>query len=114
MFRARYRTYRCNYASLMGHTRRAQPPEQCTYFREGKRMETPEEAKAMLDKQTRKAARKVRDKTDWGRGLELYHQGLIDKEIAKELKVVSSTICGWRKRNGLSPNAGPWGKRRTR
>lgn len=110
MFRARYRTYRCNYAYLTGHTRQAEPPEQCTHFRAGKRIETPEEAKAMLDRQERKAVRKVRPKTDWKKGLELYHQGLSDREIAKALNVAASTICGWRKRNGLPPNAGPYGK----
>lgn len=40
MFRARKEdVFRCDYASIMGKTRKAQPPERCTYFRAGERRE---------------------------------------------------------------------------
>ena len=50
VFRSRFPAYKCNFASLMGHTRKAVPPEKCAHFIAGERMETPEEAKALLEK----------------------------------------------------------------
>lgn len=110
VFRSRFPAYKCNFASLMGHTRKAVSPEECTHFIAGKRLETPEEAKALREMLEKKAARKERKKPDWGRGLELYQQGKNDGEIAVELGVSVGAVCGWRRRNGLPANAGARGK----
>ena len=110
VFRSRFPAYKCNFASLMGHTRKAVPPEKCAHFIAGKRLETPEEAKALLEKLAKKAARKERKKPDWSRGLELYRLGKNDGEIAVELSVSIGAVCGWRRRNGLPANAGARGK----
>lgn len=110
VFRSRVFAYRCNFAYLMGHTRKAEPPEKCTHFIAGERLETPEEAKALQEKLEKKAARKERKKPDWSRGLELYRLGRNDGEIAGELSVSVGAVCGWRRRNGLPANAGARGK----
>lgn len=110
VFRSRVFAYRCNFAYLTGHTRKAVPPEACKDFIAGGRLETPEEAKALWETMEKKAARKERKKPDWDRGLELYRLGKNDGEIAVELGVSVGAVCGWRRRNGLPANAGARGK----
>lgn len=39
--------------------------------------------------------------------MELYRQGLTDKEIGSRLYITPSTICIWRKNNGLPRNIQP-------
>ena len=44
---------------------------------------------------------------DEEKALELYNQGLTDREIGEKLFVSSSSICGWRHRRGLPANYSP-------
>lgn len=116
MFRIIGRSYRCNYAILTRHTRKAEPPEKCTYFRAGEPLETPREAQRLLERMekppTETEPPKVkRGKPDWGRAESLYKQGVNDSVIAGEIGVTSAAVCGWRKRSGLPANAAPGWKR---
>ena len=104
VFRSGKRAYLCNYSYLMGHTRRAQPPEQCTYFVEGEMLETPEETQAFLDGR-KPAARRKRTKCDWDRAAELHAAGKNDCQIARELGCADASVRQWRKRNDLPANA---------
>ncbi len=87
VFRAEaHKGYQCNYVWLMGHTRRAEPPEACTYFRAGKRLESPEKAGQLIRDQRRQSGGKP--KYDWERAEQLYREGRNDGEIAR---VIGST-----------------------
>ncbi len=44
---------------------------------------------------------------DEEKALELYHQGLTDREIGDKLFVSSASICGWRHRRNLPVNFSP-------
>ena len=44
---------------------------------------------------------------DEEKALELYNQGLTDREIGDKLFVSGTTICGWRHRRGLPVNYSP-------
>lgn len=44
---------------------------------------------------------------DTERAQALYNEGWTDKEIAKVVGVVPSTLCSWRSRQGLPPNLRP-------
>ena len=44
---------------------------------------------------------------DTERAQALYNEGWTDKEIAKMVGVVPSTLCSWRSRQGLPPNLRP-------
>ncbi|WP_298032164.1 helix-turn-helix domain-containing protein [uncultured Dysosmobacter sp.] len=98
--------FRCNYAGLTGRTRKGQPPENCTYFRPGRRLETPEEA-ARWQKARQKEAKRRRNSPDWEKGGDLYRQGQNDGEIARALGCSRGAVLQWRRRNGLRANAGP-------
>lgn len=110
--------FRCNYAGLTGRTRKAQPPEACTYFRAGQRLVTPEEAARQQEaRQKKPECRKTARGLDWEKGWDLYQQGKNDGEIAREMGCSTGAVFRWRKRNGMPPNAEPgWNppKRRLR
>lgn len=44
---------------------------------------------------------------DEEKALELYHQGLTDREIGDKLFISSASICGWRHRRNLPVNYSP-------
>lgn len=90
----------------------AEPPEQCTYFRRGDRLETPEKAKQYLEKMRAKALKQQRPKYDWAKAEELYRAGMNDSEIAAAIGCSISGAATWRKRKGLKANAKPGWKRR--
>jgi len=119
VFRAEQnRPFRCNYAYLTGKTRKGQPPENCTYFQAGQRLETPEEAERFLSAERKPVCwkkpncRRVAGGPDWEVGWDLYQQGWNDGEIARALGCGTGTVYQWRKRNGLSANAAPGWKKR--
>lgn len=111
VFRAEaHQGYRCNYVWLMGHTRRAEPPEACTYFRAGKRLESPEKAEQFIN--GRKRQPKAKTKYDWGRAEQLYREGRNDGEIARVIGCTPGGVLTWRKRKGFTVNARPGGDHR--
>ena len=100
----------CDYAWLVGHTRKAQPPEKCTYFIAGEKLETSEAAAEFLKKRAEPKAVETQTKpgrktVNWERAEELYRTGANDGEIAREIGVSPPTVCNWRRRNQLTANA---------
>ena len=118
VFRGKPGKNMCDYAWLVGHTRRAQPPEKCTYFIAGEKLETPEAAAEFLGKRKAPGAEEVqrkpekpgRKKVNWERAEELYRTGANDGEIAREIGVSPPTVCNWRRRNQLTANATSGGR----
>ena len=95
--------YLCNYCGITGKTRKAQPPEECTYFRPMHHLRKLVE-KVMEEKPEPEVKNRL-EKYDWSIGRELHAMGLNDGMIAKTLGCKSHTVYLWRKRNGLPPNA---------
>lgn len=86
--------YKCDYASMTGHTRLAVPPEKCRHYTpEGKAPE-----------------RKTRTRPDWDAAMILWERGMNDAEIAAQMGCSRYTVQGWRYRNKLHANCGK-GKR---
>lgn len=119
-FRAEeHRIFRCNYVYLTGHTRMAEPPEKCTYFRKGKRLESPKETERFLASgakfagtRTRRPGAGAKAKYDWSIAWTLYGQGKNDGEISRVMGVASNTVTSWRRREGLPANAAAGGRKR--
>lgn len=106
------RMYRCNYAWLTGRTRRGQPPEACTYFIAGERLDSPQEAAKFLARRKGSGAaaagkpkQSERPKYDWAKAETMYRGGANDGEIAREIGAKPATVFQWRKRRGLPANA---------
>lgn len=118
VFRGKPGKNMCDYAWLVGHTRKAQPAEKCTYFIAGGKLETPEAAAEFLGKRKAPGAEEVqrkpekpgRKKVNWERAEELYRTGANDGEIAREIGVSPPTVCNWRRRNQLPANATSGGR----
>lgn len=81
----------CDYASMTGHTRKAQPPEKCTYYQ-----------KECRPREAGKAA--GRQQHDWAGAMALWKAGKTDPEIAKAIGVGRQSVRNWRMRNSLSSN----------
>ena len=97
-------SYRCNFAYLTGKTRLAEPPEKCTHFQEGPRLETPEDAGRYIQARKRRPGGGAKVKYDWEKGRELYDQKKNDREISREMGVSVGAVKAWRKREGLPAN----------
>lgn len=98
--------FQCNYLALTGHTRLAEPPEECSRYIQGDRLETQEQTARFLQELAVKQQKKPdkRRKYDWGRAEELYRAGANDGEIAKELGACATAVYQWRKRMKLPAN----------
>ncbi len=97
--------YRCDYLALTGHTRLAEPPEACTHYIRGDRLETPEQATKLLTKMEEKRQKRAkRRKYDWGKAEKLYRAGANDTEIALALGCCKPAVCQWRRRMKLPAN----------
>ena len=101
--------WKCNYEGVTRHTRKAQPAEECTYFKEGERL--PDKHRGTealrLDRIVRgnqPVQKKGCAKFDWAKGRELYEQGKTDREIGKAIGCGKNTVNSWRRRNHLPPN----------
>lgn len=82
--------YKCDYASMTGHTRLAVPPNKCKHYKpEG---DVP--------------VRKTRARPDWKAAMVFYEQGMNDAEIAGRLGCSHFTVQSWRHRNKLHANCG--------
>lgn len=118
MFRADpLKLWGCNYEGVTGHTRMAQPPEKCTYFRKGERLQDRHTGTEALrpDRVRRDNAKRlpppVEPKYDWEKAQELYALGKNDGEIARVLECPPNSVRSWRRRNNLPANAKAGGKR---
>ena len=97
--------FQCNYLALTGHTRLAVPPEDCTHYMQGDRLETQEQTARFLQELEEKQKKPdKRRKYDWGRAEKLYRAGANDAEIAKELGASATAVYQWRRRMKLSAN----------
>ena len=104
----------CDYATITGKTRHAQPPEKCTYFVPGPRMSKAEYRKMREQVMKRKRApgAGAKEKHDWDKARELYEKGKNDGEIARALGVRPQVVCAWRVRNQLKANTTKGGRRK--
>lgn len=106
--------YRCDYCAVTGHTRLAVPPEMCLHFREGKRIDrSQEKTEPFHETVPRTMARhggRSTPKYNWRWGKVLYDQGKNDVEISRELGCDPHTVYRWRRKLGLTANAGARGK----
>jgi len=98
---------RCDFALLTGRTRKAQPPEKCSYFIPGPRLVSthvtlPGEEAAYV----KATGLRPRTKYDWDAVMCLYRKGMNDGEISRETGIPKRTVHGWRYRNHLPSNAG--------
>ena len=110
IFRAKENSlHRCDYASVTGHTRKAQDPEKCTYYRKGKRIEQGEyrllEEVLNAPKQKRAKGAGKKPVYDWEKAMKLYRQGKNDGQISRVLGCGPSAVYGWRKQRKLPANA---------
>lgn len=97
--------YKCNYEGITGHTRKGQPPEECTYFKEGARIDDPHKrTKAMTVVRRRRKPGGGKPKYNWDRALELYLEGKNDGEIGREIGCAAHTVNQWRHRVNLIAN----------
>lgn len=114
--------YRCNYAAITGHTRKAVPPGRCRKFREGERIDPDKrEPRSTPDKKREACApeQKARNgmprrqqrtpgpkpKYDWEEARRLYGQGANDGQIGRALGCRPQLVCAWRRRWGLPANS---------
>lgn len=104
----------CDYATITGKTRKAQPAEKCTFFIAGARME-PEEYRNLHGEEIKPRKRLpgggAKPKYDWEWAKELYDRGLNDGEIGRVMGIRPQTISLWRGRNRLPANTTPGGRR---
>lgn len=119
MFRAYpWYPYQCEYAGITGRTRKAQEPEKCTYFKEGKRMEKQEyrlmEELRKLKQTGRKRAPGAgpKEKYDWAFAMQLHRLHMNDGQIGRALGCSPMTVRDWRKRNNLPANTTAGGRRK--
>ena len=109
-----YAAHLCDYASITGRTRKAEPPEQCTHFKEGTRIEKPEYR--MLEKlgeviKKRAPGGGAKPKHDWEMAETLYKKGYNDGEISRVMGLRPQAVQAWRKRNDLPANTVSGGRR---
>lgn len=115
IFRANSIVYSCDYAFLMGRVRGAVPPEECTHFIKGPRVESKQQALciALGKKPSKKKpspfeSRKT--KHDYKAVEQLYNQGLNDHQIGEKLNMGHGMVYFWRKATGRPPNTYVRGK----
>lgn len=121
VFRAESCKHGCDFAYLMfPATRKGQPPEECTYFVKGKRLESQEEARRLFGtggtgsrpRKTKRSGAGAKEKHDWKRARKLYDLGWNDGQIGRALGCSPHTVCTWRKREALPANTGVGGRRK--
>ena len=103
----------CDYATITGRTRKAQPPEECTYFVKGGRIEPAKYDPVLIAQRKNKNRKKagVKPKHDWEYGKSLYERGFNDGEIARKMNITPQVVCQWRQRNDLPANTNSGGRR---
>lgn len=87
----------CDYFFITGHTRMAQPPEKCTFYKRGERCETPKEPQAP-------ASLRANRVYDLDRAKRMWKAGATDREIAKAIGCSRGHVTCWRRNNGLRVN----------
>ena len=115
VFRAVNRPWLCNYETVTGHTRLAEPPKKCTHFKEGEParqngFELLEKLRRAENQENRRRTGR-KEKYDWTIAKRLYEQGKSDGEIAEVMGCYASVVRVWRKRNDLQINIKPRKKR---
>lgn len=101
---AEFAQYACDYAYLVGETRKAQKPQKCTYYKKGKRLVVPN-VSISLDGSPQKKTRSGRKtKYDYKIALGLYQNGKNDGEISRELGCRPADVRNWRLREGFAAN----------
>lgn len=98
--------YVCDYAYLTGETRKAQLPEECSYYKKGKRMELPKSNISLNGSEQKKKSRAgKKTKYDYEKGRSLYEKGKNDGEISRVLGCRPADVRNWRVRERLPANA---------
>ena len=104
VYRSKSQLYRCDYSSITGCTRKAQPPEKCTFYKRGNRRETPKKPQGLAAPRKMLAANRV---YDLDRAMQLWTAGATDREIAEAIGSSRKHVAGWRKNNRLRVNREP-------
>ena len=111
VFRTRPDVFRhvhtCDYSYLMDKPRKVgEPPEKCTSFIRGERVETPEQAQRLYGsgKPAKRAFVPRGSNLDISLAEKLYAQGMSDQQIAEKTGVNGQVVWYWRKRTGRPAN----------
>lgn len=101
--------WKCNYEGVTRHTRKGQPPEKCTYFKEGGRLPDKHSGTETLRldrivREGNEVQKKGSARHDWVKGRLLYDQGKTDREIGEAIGCGKNTVTTWRRRNKLKAN----------
>ena len=94
----------CDFYFITGHTRKAQPPEKCTFYKRGDRCETPKEPQVPAS--TRKTLCGQRT-YDLDLAMQMWTAGATDREIALAIGSSLKHVAGWRHNNRLRVNPEP-------
>jgi len=109
--------YECDYASITGHTRKAESPENCSYYIKGDRLGREEKAAAKkqgvgyVERPEKSFRGGRRPEYDWEKAKKLYDLGCNDGEIGRLMGIRPQTVCLWRRRKGLESNTTTGGRR---
>lgn len=115
MFRTEgYALHKCDYAAITGKTRMAEPPENCTHYKKGPKIEA---GMYKVLQEAEDAGRKrapgagAKPKHDWDLALRLYKKGYNDGEISRVMGLRPQAVQAWRKRKKLPANTVSGGRR---
>lgn len=102
-FRSDSKLHDCNYLFITGHSRKAQPPEECTFYEPGEPVDATKQP-VVIQKETRKREPSPARRYDWDLALQMWKDGACDREIGEAIGCKRATVNNWRHTMGLSCN----------